>query len=208
VRTSGHQQFSHKGPVKTKFCLFVFVLWGFDLSFCRQLITEVIAPFWLILVATVGRPHNTQAAQAVCLDSLSLSLSLSPSSAKPKLLQSSSSFLLTMRHSHNIIRVPQLSQLRAKHYLLHTCALYLRPQYSPSPLLCSALLCKRRFAPPPPAQFFFFSSSSSSSSSVQNRRTRAFVRNHSGVCCREWGKAGSREALKKCTTVTTTSCVS
>jgi hypothetical protein len=142
VRTSGHQQFSHKGPVKTKFCLFVFVLWGFDLSFCRQLITVVIAPFWLILVATVGRPHNTQAAQAVCLDSLS------PSSAKPKLLQSSSSFLLTMRHSHNIIRVPQLSQLRAKHYLLHTCALYLRPQYSPSPLLCSAL--QEEIRPPAP----------------------------------------------------------
>ncbi len=118
------------------------------MSFCRQLITVVIAPFWLILVATVGRPHNTQAAQAVCLDSLSLSLSLSPSSAKPKLLQSPSSFLLTMRHSHNIIRVRQLSQLRAKHYLLHTCALYLRPQYSPSPLLCSAL--QEEIRPPAP----------------------------------------------------------
>ncbi len=123
------------------------------MSFCRQLITVVIAPFWLILVATVGRPHNTQAAQAVCLDSGLWTLSLSPSSAKPKLLQSPSSFLLTMRHSHNIIRVPQLSQLRAQHYLLHTRALYLRPQYSPSPLLSSpplssALLCRRRFLPP------------------------------------------------------------
>ncbi len=177
------------------------------MSFCRQLITVVIAPFWLILVATVGRPHNTQAAQAVCLDSGLWTLSLSPSSAKPKLLQSPSSFLLTMRHSHNIIRVPQLSQLRAQHYLLHTCALYCAHNTLPllsSPLLSSPQLCSAGGDSSPLAQIFFLSSSSS----VQNRRTRAFVRNYSGVCFREWGKVGSREALKKCTTVTTTSCVS
>jgi len=160
VRTSGHQQFSHKGPVKTKFCLFVFVLWGFDLSFCRQLITEVIAPFWLILVATVGRPHNTQAAQAVCLDSLSLSPPLQRTQSffnhlVPSCLQCA---IATTSYEYRSSR----SCVQNTTYCTHVhsiCA------HNTLPLLCSALLCSARGDSPPRPPH-------NSSSSRRRRRRR------------------------------------
>jgi len=117
------------------------------LSFCRQLITGVIAPFWLILVATVGRPHNTQAAQAVCLDSLSLSLSLFLS---PPLQRSQSFFNHLVPSCLHCTRATTSYEYRSSRSCAHNttycthvhsiCAHNTLPLLS-SPLLSSALLC-------------------------------------------------------------------
>lgn len=126
------------------------------MSFCRQLITVVIAPFWLILVATVGRPHNTQAAQAVGLDSgLSVSVSLPlqrsqsffnrlvPCCIQCAIATTSYEYRSSRSCAHNTTYSTHVHSICAHNTLPLLSFLLLS-----SALLSSALLCRRRFLPP------------------------------------------------------------